>query len=117
MPHAPAALGNLVPLAGDLPEGSPPTSYAAHAAMTGSPRAIASFAGLTLLRSLLVAPGLALVGVRGKQVVYGSLAASGMISLSALAYVVVLARKQKYEAAALAHETSPLDATAPATAT
>ena len=107
MPHAPAALGNIVPLAGDLPEGSPPTSYAAHAALKGTPRAIAAFAGLTLLRSLIIAPGLALAGIRGKKLVQASLAASGTISATALAYVFVSDRKKRYEAAsAIAAQTA-----------
>jgi hypothetical protein len=99
MRSAPAALGNVVPLGANLPEGSPPTSYAAHEALKGTPQAIASFGGLTLLRSLLIAPGLALMGVRGKQLLYGSLAASGFISISALFYVFALNKKKAQEAA------------------
>jgi len=97
MPHAPTALGNLVPLSGDLPEGSPPTSYAAHAVLQGNRGSIFAFAGLTLLRSLLIAPGLALAGIRGKKLFYGSLAGSGVISGVALAYVFMLDRKKKLE--------------------
>lgn len=113
MPHAPAALGNIVPLAGDLPEGSPPTSYAAHAALKGEPRALAAFAGLTLLRSLIIAPGLALAGIRGKTLVYGALAASGTISASALAYVFVHDRKRRFEAASEAARSSYAAAAGP----
>ena len=97
MPHAPAALGNIVSLSGDLPEGSPPTSYAAHAVLSGKGGALAAFAGLTLLRSLLIAPGLALAGIRGKQLLYGSLAGSGVISAVALGYVFTLDRRKKAE--------------------
>jgi hypothetical protein len=95
--HAPKALGNIVSLSGDLPEGSPPTSYAAHAVLQGNRGSVLAFAGLTLLRSLLIAPGLAIAGIRGKKLFYGSLAGSGVISGVALAYVYMLDRKKKLE--------------------
>jgi hypothetical protein len=83
-------LGNVVPLGADaaanIPEGSPPTSYAAYAVVTGERGALLRFAGFTLLRSLIIAPGVALAGVRGRQLVWGSLAASGVISAAALGY-------------------------------
>ena len=106
MPHAPAALGNIVSLSGDLPEGSPPTSYAAHAVLKGRGGAILAFGGLTLLRSLLIAPGLALAGIRGKQLLWGSLAGSAVISATALGYVFALDKKKRAEAATTTEETS-----------
>lgn len=90
MRMSPGAVGNVVPLSGAndgvIPEGSPPTSYAAHAVLGGEPGAIIRFGALTILRSLLVAPGLAIAGIRGKPLLYGSLASSGMISAFAIAY-------------------------------
>jgi len=109
MQHAPNALGNIVPLSGGIPEGSPPTSYAAHAVLQGNRGSILAFAGLTLLRSLLLAPGLALAGIRGKKLLYGSLAGSGVISGVALAYVFMLDRKKRAEA-----EAAPAQSTEPA---
>ncbi len=91
----PSGLGNIVPLgnADTLPKGSPPSSYAAYAVLDGERGALLRFLGLTVLRSLLIAPGVAIMGIRGKQLVLGSLAGSGVISVSALGYVWY-ARKQ-----------------------
>lgn len=88
------ALGNVVPMyTGVVPEGSPPTSYAAYATLNGDKGSMLKFAGLTILRSLLIAPGMAIAGVRGKQLLWGSLAASGFVSMSALVYCYALAQK------------------------
>jgi hypothetical protein len=85
--QAPKGLGNVVPLgAADVPQGSPPSSYAAHAVVQGERGALVRFAGLTVLRSLLIAPGMAVVGVRGRPLLLGSLAASGLISVAAIGY-------------------------------
>jgi len=94
----PNALGNIVPLgnADTVPQGSPPSSYAAYAIVDGEPGSIVRFAGLTILRALLIAPGVALAGVRGKQLILGSLAGSGLISLAAVGYCFV--SKQKAQA-------------------
>jgi hypothetical protein len=54
--------------------------------INGDGGAIVRFVGFTLLRALLIAPGIALAGIRGKQLVYGSLAASGAISAVSLGY-------------------------------
>lgn len=92
MPATPAdppkALGNIVPIGGfdEVPEGSPPSSYAAASCARGDAGALPRMFGLTLLRALLIAPGVAMAGVRGKQLVYGSLAGSGLITVSALLY-------------------------------
>lgn len=103
MRTSPAAVGNVVPMSGasdGVPAGSPPTSYAAFACLTGEPGSIIRFSALTVLRSLIIAPGLIIAGVRGKQLVYGSLAASGVVSVSALVYCYSLAQTAKQKAAA-----------------
>lgn len=86
--QAPKGLGNVVPLgnADTVPQGSPPSSYAAYAVVRREPGALVRFTGLTVLRSLLIAPGMALAGVKGRPLLLGSLAASGVISLTALGY-------------------------------
>lgn len=98
MPTRNAAIGNVVPMAGashGVPDGSPPTSYAAVGALTGEPGALLRFSALTALRSLIIAPGLAVAGVRGKQLLFGSLASSITISVSALIYAAAIAAKTK----------------------
>ena len=69
-----------------MPQGSPPSSYAAYAVINGDPGALLRFLGLTLLRGLIIAPGMAVAGVKGKQLLWGSAAASGLISFFALGY-------------------------------
>jgi len=105
----PSGLGNIVPLgnAATLPKGSPPSSYAAYAVLDGEKGAIIRFAGLTILRSLLIAPGVAIMGIRGKQLVLGSLAGSGVISLSALGYVWYSRKQAAAEAVAPLPTTDP----------
>jgi hypothetical protein len=110
MPTQPVVLGNLVPLAGSVPEGSPPTSYAAHAALSGSPKAIGMFMALTALRALIIAPGMAVAGIRGKQLLWGSLASSGLVSGIALVYCYALDRKLKAQQAQLPAN-PPIDTT------
>ena len=88
MSSAPKSLGNVVPIgaAESIPQGSPPSSYAAYAVVNGERGALLRFVGLTLLRGLIIAPGMALAGVKGKQLLLGAAAASGLISSSALVY-------------------------------
>lgn len=103
-----SGLGNVVPLGADtahIPAGSPPTSYAAHAVVTGQSGALLRFVGFTLLRSLLIAPGIAIAGIRGKQLLWGSLAASGAISAASLGYAYV---SRKASQPASANAVSPL---------
>jgi hypothetical protein len=110
-PEPPNALGNVVPLgnADTVPQGSPPSSYAAYALAEGERGALLRFAGLTVLRALLIAPGVALAGARGQKLILGSLAGSAVISVAALGYVFV-SRKQ---AAQPAIQIGPLPTTAP----
>ena len=110
-PSPPSALGNIVPLgnADTVPQGSPPSSYAAYALVDGERGAVLRFAGLTLLRALLIAPGIALAGVRGQRLILGSLAGSGFISMAAVGYAFVSKRQQLPPAPAV----GPLPTTAP----
>lgn len=64
-----------------LTANAPPSDYAIADMVNGVPGAAWRVAGLTLLRSLIIAPGLALVGVRGSKLVASSLVASGSVSL------------------------------------
>lgn len=61
-----------------------PTYQSARAVLNGEPQAPVELIGWTLLRSILIMPGFALVGARGKTLVFGSIAASATISLFAL---------------------------------
>jgi hypothetical protein len=68
---------------------APPSDYAIADLVNGVPGAVWRVAGLTLLRSLIIAPGLALMGMRGQKLVTSSLAASSTVSVSmALIYSV-----------------------------
>lgn len=100
MPTPPSALGNVVSTGAvsGVPEGSPPTSYAAYACINGEKGAYLKFGALTVLRSLLIAPGMALAGIRGPKLLYGALAASGAVSVSALVYCYALGQASKNEA-------------------
>lgn len=98
----PSALGNVVSTgaATGVPEGSPPTSYAAYAVLQGEKGALLKFSALTLLRSLIIAPGMAVAGIRGKKLLYGSMAASGVVSAVALGYCYALGQAAAKEASA-----------------
>lgn len=74
------------PPIGAIERGSPPSSYCALAVVEGQPGAIPKFILATALRSLIIAPGIFAVGVRGKQAILGSLAASSCISGVLLLY-------------------------------
>lgn len=104
-PAPPSALGNVVPLGNSdtVPQGSPPSSYAAYALVDGERGAVLRFTGLTLLRALLIAPGVALAGVRGQKLILGSLAGSAVISVAAVGYAFVSKKQQ----------TPPLDPVGP----
>jgi hypothetical protein len=65
-----------------LAPNAPPSDYAIADLVNGVPGAGWRVAGLTLLRSLIIAPGLALMGMRGSKLVASSLAASGTVSAS-----------------------------------
>jgi len=63
---------------------SAPTYATSHRVLSGDASAPMELAGWTALRAMLIAPGLALAGIRGRQLVIGSLAASSMVSIFAL---------------------------------
>lgn len=74
-----------------------PTYTTAMRIVTGDLTAPVEMVGWTVLRSLLIAPGLALAGVRGKQLIFGALAASSMVSLFALWRSYVTKKAQEPE--------------------
>lgn len=55
---------------------SPPSSYAVAAVYEGEPGSWAKVATATAMRAFFICPGLAIAGVRGRQLVYGSLLGS-----------------------------------------
>lgn len=61
-----------------------PTYRAARRVLNGDMTAPAEFLVWTFLRSIVILPGLALVGVRGWRLPAGALAGSSMVSLFAL---------------------------------
>lgn len=63
---------------------SAPTYATAHRIVSGDVTAPVEMIGWTVLRGLLIGSGLALAGVRGNQLVWGSLAGSTVVSLFAL---------------------------------
>ena len=71
---------------GAVPLGSPPSTYAGHDVVTGKPGAIPLFLGLTVLRAVLIAPGLYAAGVRGRQLAGGALLASAGVSTFVVGY-------------------------------
>lgn len=71
---------------GAVPLGSPPSTYAGHDVVTGKPGAIPIFLGLTVLRAILIAPGLYAAGVRGRQLAGGALLASAGVSTFVVGY-------------------------------
>ncbi len=80
-------MGNVVPVGdavGRVPLGSPPTSYAAYGVVEGHPGALLRMGAFTLLRSMILAPGLALAGIRGRQLIVGSLGGSLLMSTYAV---------------------------------
>ena len=75
--------------------GSPPSDYAVLAVVEGQDGAVWDLAGLTLLRSTLISPGLYLAGLRGKDLVKASLAASASISAALLVWYAVAPPKKR----------------------
>jgi len=61
-----------------------PTYKTAHRVLNGDMTAPVEFFGWTVLRSLILMPGLAIGGVRGWRLITGALAGSTMVSLFAL---------------------------------
>lgn len=72
----------------DIQESTLPSSEAAKSLLNGEEGGIAKFAASTVLRSILIMPGLLLGGVREpKKIVMGSLISSTMISSFVLLYL------------------------------
>ena len=63
----------------------PPSDYAIEALVRGRPGGLSRTVVLTAWRSLLIAPGLYVAGVRGKSLAWGSVAASMSITLGMIA--------------------------------
>ena len=74
-----------------MKEGHPPSDYAIEALVRGRPGGLSRTVVLTAWRSLLIAPGLYVAGVRGKSLAWGSVAASVSITLGMIA--IRVARK------------------------
>ena len=72
-----------------MKRGSPPSSYAVLAVVEGQDGAVWDLATLTLLRSTFVLPGLYAVGLRGKDLVKASVAASASISAALLVWYAI----------------------------
>ena len=72
--------------------GEVPTACTAVRIIDGDSGAYAEMLGWTMLRSIAVAPGLAVAGVRGKQLFWGSLAASLGITVFAITLAFVETR-------------------------
>jgi hypothetical protein len=66
--------------------GSPPSTYSILALLEGQPGAVGDVVENTLLRMLLIAPGLWLVGLRGRQLVLSTAAASASITVGLTGY-------------------------------
>ena len=61
-----------------------PTYRTAQKIVAGDARAPIEMVGWTVLRAALIAPGLALAGVRGNRLVWSAFAGSSMVSIFAL---------------------------------
>jgi hypothetical protein len=75
-----------------MQRGSPPSDYAVLALVQGQPKALSRVAVLTAKRSLLIAPGLWLVGFRGRDLVRATAAATLSITIGLTIYY---ARKER----------------------
>jgi hypothetical protein len=81
---------------GTTPPAQPPSKYAIDALVLGEPGALQRVAGLTLLRSAIIAPGLYAAGyvfqepgLRGPKLIGSSLLASATVTLGMLGYSFV----------------------------
>jgi len=74
--------------------GAPPSSYPVAAVLEGEPGGWPAVAWGTVKRSAFIAPGLALAGIRGKQLVLGSVYAS--LGITAALFALYLARRKRY---------------------
>jgi len=75
--------------------GSPPSTYAIQALLEGQEGALWRVGRVTLTRTLLIAPGLYLTGLRGRDLVRGSLYASASISAGLLLYYAFRASRSE----------------------
>jgi hypothetical protein len=75
-----------------LPTGSPPSTYAAYAAVTGEPGGWARVVGTTALRAGIIGAGLYVAGHR-QGLVRSSLYASAAIEVAVLLYAFSVASK------------------------
>lgn len=73
-----------------------PTYRTANRVMNGDMTAPVEFFGWTVLRSVILMPGLALAGVRGWRIVGGALAGSTMVSMFALYRTYATKQRDKY---------------------
>jgi len=89
--------------------GAPPSTYAILAAIEGQEGAWRRVAVATAIRSLMIAPGLWIAGVRGWKVATGALA--GSIGITAVLYAYYALIKARQAASA----TIPATATPPTT--
>ena len=78
-----------------MEEGAPPSDYAIEALVRGRPGGLPRTLGLTAKRTLFIAPGLYFAGIRGRQLFWGSVAASVTITLGMIA--IRAARKRASE--------------------
>jgi len=74
--------------------GAPPSAYPVAAVIEGEPGGWPGVIWGTVKRSAFVAPGLALAGIRGKQLVLGSVYSS--LGITAALFALYLARKNGY---------------------
>ena len=74
-------------------KGSPPSSYAAYGVVQGEPGALGRLASLTAIRSFFIAPGAALAGVRGPELLKTAIYAS--LGITAFTLLLASATKRK----------------------
>jgi membrane protein implicated in regulation of membrane protease activity len=73
-----------------------PTYRTAHRVVHNDMTAPVEFIGWTLLRATIIAPGMALAGIRGWQLPLGAVAGSSMVSLFALYRSYATKRSEMY---------------------
>ena len=74
-----------------------PTYRTARKVVNGDMTAPVEFLGWTMLRSLIMLPGLAVAGVRGRQLVVASLAGSTFVSMFALYRTYTTKNMEKHQ--------------------